>query len=282
MPLRKVRRLLASIKETSLLGLANDSTRQVFGVEAAKTSVARLLQKTRHIDRNQNEFAERIAGQGFVVVENFLPESTFNVVKSEAFSLLDADEQENNHTGCNEQSKVVDLLEESDEFLPGLYGYLQNEELGHMIQSIEGRKIEPLSGRRVLERLCFGEKKPEDGGCQLYADTFFHSHEAWLFLEDVGEDNGALVYVPKSHRYNLCQMKFQYLEGSTSKQGARPISQKELKESGLKKTVVSAKANTLVVFNSAGYHCRLNGNANTRRLAIHTSYRTNPLSRDVS
>ena len=253
----------------------------VFGMQAAKTTLARMLQKTRRFNVEANDLAQRVQEYGYVVVDEFLPQRTFDVVKSEALSLLNDDELSRTVQEHDSMKKSVDILLQPPEFLPGLLGYLQNEDLNHLVQSLERRDLDPLSDHRVIEDLAFLENEHSGKPCDLRADTFFHSHEAWLFLEDVTEHNGALVYVPKSHRYNLCQMKYQYLEGSKTHDGSRMISKKELRESGLNQTVLSAKANSLVIINSAGYHCQTIGEAGAHRRSIHCSYRTNPLSLDA-
>ncbi|HYE73615.1 MAG TPA: hypothetical protein VEF04_09790, partial [Blastocatellia bacterium] len=148
-----------------------------------------------------------------------------------------------------------------------------------LMQAAEKRAACPDYAIRNIERLSQGPINPQqDPESVLHSDIFFNSHKSWLYLTDVELEHGPLVFVKRSHRLSLKQLKFVYQESCHENRGSRRITQDELKSLGLEETVFTCPKNTLVIANTLGYHRRLRGEPGRVRYALHMQLRTNPFT----
>jgi hypothetical protein len=131
--------------------------------------------------------------------------------------------------------------------------------------------------------------RPDDPQQNFHSDTFHPTMKAWLFLDDVSDDNGPFCYIKHSHKLSWKRLKWEYRKSvsmSTEKdqyshKGSMRAEQSDLTLLGLDKNIVKlyAKKNTLIIANTHGFHCR--GTAKQKsssRLAIWASSRTNPFN----
>jgi ectoine hydroxylase-related dioxygenase (phytanoyl-CoA dioxygenase family) len=109
-------------------------------------------------------------------------------------------------------------------------------------------------------------------------DTFFSTHKLWLYLDDVNTENGPLVYVPGSHTLSRHRLRRDYWESRAANSVSRRIGPEELEARGLARTAMTCAANTLVVVDTCGYHCRSRGEPGQTRRALHMSFRFNPFA----
>ena len=121
----------------------------------------------------------------------------------------------------------------------------------------------------------------------MHADTFHPTMKAWLFLEDVDERNGPFTYVPQSHRLTTKRLIWEYRHSIGAARDRDPYSQKgsfrvmpeDLDDLGLGAPVeLKVKANTLVVANTHGFHCRGSAGERSSRLEIWAFGRSNPFN----
>ena len=132
------------------------------------------------------------------------------------------------------------------------------------------------------------DNRPEDNDIQkqFHMDTFFPAWKFWLFLNDVGENEGCFRYVVHSHTLHakkLAWMERQYKRfydgdltfSEYSKQGSLRIGEDEIEEMYGRDSIVNVrvKANTLVIANVFGFHARGTVSQQTLRTAIHGSIR---------
>jgi hypothetical protein len=119
----------------------------------------------------------------------------------------------------------------------------------------------------------------------LHADTFHPTMKAWLFVDDVEEAHGPLTYVPGSHLPSPGRLAWEYeqsVAGSRhsnrySAKGSLRLEAADLAAMGLPQPVALAvPANTLVIANTHGFHCRGLATGKCSRLEIYASSRTNP------
>jgi hypothetical protein len=127
-------------------------------------------------------------------------------------------------------------------------------------------------------------KAKPDHQKRLHMDTFHPTMKAWLFLQDVGEDGGPFVYVPRSHvrsgRRDAWErrMSVEAADPATpSVGGSFRIDAGALKRIGCGAPVpVAVAANTLVVADTYGFHARGDSTAPSVRVALYATSRPNP------
>ena len=128
------------------------------------------------------------------------------------------------------------------------------------------------------------DEDPPDPQTSMHIDTFHPTMKAWLFLEDVAEEDGPLCYVPGSH---LRTPRREVWERNLSvracdprilkKGGAFRISKPELaKLRTAKPKRFAVPANTLVVGDTYGFHARRRSVRPSTRIEIWAYSRRNP------
>jgi hypothetical protein len=119
----------------------------------------------------------------------------------------------------------------------------------------------------------------------LHSDTFHPTMKAWLFLGDVDEGDGPFTYVPGSHLPARGRLAWEYdqsvagsrLSNRYSAKGSLRLDAADLEDMGLPQPVALAvPANTLVIANTHGFHCRGQATGKCSRLEIYATSRTNP------
>jgi hypothetical protein len=122
-------------------------------------------------------------------------------------------------------------------------------------------------------------------------DTFHPCVKAWLYLDDVDDRNGPFVYVPGSHRLSWRRLKWEYREsvrasterhdpgGNRYWDGSCRVSPDDLAEMGyVTPKVMRVPANTLLLANVRGFHCRGDATEPSNRMAIWMQARDNPFN----
>lgn len=130
---------------------------------------------------------------------------------------------------------------------------------------------------------------PPDPQRDLHTDTFHPTAKAWLFLSDHATDEMPFVYVPGSHRLTPERLGWERRmsiaasdppsDGQAGGQHrlVRAISDASLAELGLPAPLaIPARANTLVVADTFGFHARGSSPRQTRRVEIWAFARRNP------
>ena len=258
----------------------------MLGLHVARLITAHVLNRFRLFTLSplvDAETRKTFARDGFVKIENFLPEEHFRTLQAEVH-------------GC--QGEVRECIQGDTLTLRIL---LDEEALARM--PAVARLIELPAYDRLLKYCAARLKRPihyvqsikngfeEGGGTDpqklLHADTFHHTMKAWFFIDEVTPDKGPFTYVPGSHRLTWARLKWEYrlsikgryLEDIYSKKGSMRAERAELEEMGLPAPMAfPAKPNTLVVADTHGFHCRGNAKARSSRLEIWSSSRTNPFN----
>ncbi len=128
-------------------------------------------------------------------------------------------------------------------------------------------------------------EKGADPQTMLHADTFHPTSKAWLFLHDVGVDDGPFAYVPGSHRLTEKRLQWEYEQSLTASldtrshhaQGSFRIDAEGLAALDLPPPMpVAVAANTLVVADTFGFHGRTPSSRPTMRVELHGHMRRNP------
>jgi len=121
----------------------------------------------------------------------------------------------------------------------------------------------------------------------MHSDTFHPTMKAWLFLEDVTQEKGPFTYVRGSARLSWKRIKWEYgrsvgaakMKDKYSEKGSLRADADALAEMGLPAPEgITAKAGTLVIANTNGFHGRGQAAEDASRLEIWAYSRHNPFS----
>lgn len=124
-----------------------------------------------------------------------------------------------------------------------------------------------------------------DPQATLHADTFHPTAKFWLFLHDVGVDQGPFSYVPGSHRLTPERLNWEHEQAVRASEATDPhhaAGSFRMTEEGLGPigygplATVPVTANTLVVADTFGFHRRTPSDVPTVRTELHGMLRRNP------
>ncbi|MFO7189294.1 MAG: phytanoyl-CoA dioxygenase family protein [Pseudomonadota bacterium] len=218
---------------------------------------------------------------GYIVKENFLPQEFFEQIRAE---VLDAtwDVREMRQGNCITRRVPLDFDALASR-CPGLARVGADRTLKDALRYIASTKGEPTYWiQAVLAGLPDGKPDPQS---VLHADTFHSTAKAWLFLHDVGPDDGPFAYVPGSHRMTPERLAWEREQSITARhhpipyhaRGSFRATLEDLRRMNLpepKKMVV--RGNTLVVADTMGFHARTLSTRPTVRVELYASLRRNP------
>ena len=221
--------------------------------------------------------------EGYTIIQNFLAEDNFQGLYSEYRKLVDSGLWRNDKSRKDGPNQIffLSLASLDEKEFPNFKNFLKNEVVNNIFRAVEKRGLD-LGGKLVISQFQYLVQGDDDGTVDpetdLHADTFFNTHKAWFYLEDVRVENGPFVYVPGTHSFSLkgrLQREYKYSLNSSQK-GSRRIHSDELTQLGLAEKVIEVPKNTLVVANTLGYHRRLRGKPGYDRPTIAISVRPNP------
>ena len=229
------------------------------------------------------EYRAQYAETGFVKIENFLPPEVFEAVTRE---LAERDfERFDMKQGATVTRRAI--IDDSDlESLPGFKAARNDPRLTNLLRYVSSHAGQPLLVVQVV--MAFPSvvtKGSTDPQTALHSDTFQPTAKAWLFLRDVGEEDGPFAYVPGSHEMTPQRLAWERnisenadaIENTLSARGSLRVTQDELSALGYSQPVkMTAKANTLVVADTHGFHARSPSYKTTTRIEIYGSLRRNP------
>ena len=122
----------------------------------------------------------------------------------------------------------------------------------------------------------------------LHMDTFHPCVKGWLFLDEVTLENGPFMYVPGSHRLSWRRLRWEYRQSLLASRpkdypperywdGSFRVTASDLHDMGFTPPqAMVVPANTLVIANVHGFHCRGNATQAGQRLSIWMQSRDNP------
>jgi hypothetical protein len=217
---------------------------------------------------------------GFFVRENALPEAQFRALREELGTLRERGwEMRQGRAVTRRVSLDLDVLQRNpattafvaDRGIRDLIAYAASNTGGVTFQ---------------LQSIIIDAVNPEqDPQTRLHADTFHPTAKAWLFLDDVADDQGPFSYVPGSHRLTPERLAWEYRQSLDARrspermhrEGSLRIDESELASLGLPPARrFAVPANTLVVADTSGFHARCPSLRPSHRVEIYASLRRNP------
>lgn len=269
-----------SFESNSILG--NSKLNQLglhrFRVQfAAKMAAQRRLKLSRFIHPAD---AESFQKNGFIFRENFLAADEFAQLKQE---LLTTPLETRETLQGDTVTRRMALDGKTLNYMPVTQQFLHSDEWRNLLNYVASFKVQPISYLQVI--FSHVRKAKADPQTNLHSDTFHSSAKAWLFLEDVTEDEGPFVYVPGSHQLNPARLNWEQQKSESitvktdamTRRGSFRISEKEVLELGYAKPQAFAvKANTLVVADTYGFHARAKSLKASVRIELWAYARRNP------
>ncbi|WP_216937249.1 phytanoyl-CoA dioxygenase family protein [Acinetobacter sp. BY484] len=223
---------------------------------------------------------ESFQRNGFIFRENFLAAEEFAQLKQELLSTpLETRETLQGDTVTRRMALDGKTLKH----MPVTKQFLHSDEWRNLLNYVASFKVQPISYLQVI--FSHVRKAKADPQTNLHSDTFHSSAKAWLFLEDVAEDEGPFVYVPGSHqlnpeRLNWEQQKSESITAKTdamTRRGSFRVSESEVLELGyVKPQAFAVKANTLVIADTYGFHARAKSLKPSVRIELWAYARRNP------
>ena len=216
---------------------------------------------------------------GVIVIEKFLDDDHFQSLMSEVnetnFDRVDMYQ--------GETTTRRSMIDDSDlESRPALMKARDSKRLMNLVRYVASHAGQPLVTLQTVLAKASGNQDPQS---DLHSDTFHATAKAWLFLNDVEEDDGPFCFVKGSH--NMTEQRLAWeksistsidsVDNKYSRRGSMRVSLDQLSDMGYPQpTKMVVKANTLVVANTQGFHARCSSQKNTTRMEIYVSLRRNP------
>ncbi|MBD8009263.1 phytanoyl-CoA dioxygenase family protein [Acinetobacter pecorum] len=223
---------------------------------------------------------ENFQKNGFIFRENFLAAEEFSQLKQE---LLTTPLETRETLQGDTVTRRMALDGKTLNYMPVTQQFLHSAKWRNLLNYVASFKVQPISYLQVI--FSHVRKAKADPQTNLHSDTFHPSAKAWLFLEDVAEDEGPFVYVPGSHllnpaRLNWEQQKSEAITAKTdvmTRRGSFRVSESEILELGYAKPQAFAvKANTLVIADTYGFHARAKSLKPSVRIELWAYARRNP------
>ncbi|MEL7151727.1 MAG: phytanoyl-CoA dioxygenase family protein [Pseudomonadota bacterium] len=265
-----------SFRQNPILGNAylNDK-----GLHRKRVQLAAALASGRRSKMARRLPVEDVAAferDGFIQKYPALPVEDFRALKSELLATaLPTKEMRQGPT----TTRMAPLSNK----VPLARAYAQSTHMRRLMGYAAGRAGAPVMFLQTV--LADAAEKTADPQTAMHSDTFHSTAKMWLFLEDVGEEDGPFVYVPGSHRLTPERLEWEYTQSLTAKAdprlhhslGSFRVGESDLSDLGYgPPRPFAAKANTLIIADTYGFHKRAPSHKENKRLELHGYLRSNP------
>ena len=221
----------------------------------------------------------QLDSDGFIFKENFLPGPVFDSLVEEIYSRPLAAHEMRQGLAVNRMTALGPEVLKNMPVTGSFIKDIQVREMLHYAASYGGEPV--FSIQTIISDSDINKTDPQT---ELHSDTFHPTSKAWLFLHDVGPEDGPFTYAPGSHQLTAKRLEWEYEQSLTASSdprvhhslGSFRISESELLELGYKPRMFTVRANTLVVADTRGFHGRTPSTRPTTRVAIYAYLRRNP------
>ena len=226
-----------------------------------------------------------IKNKGFLIFNNFLSDEEFEEVKNyfnkevEKISSFTNDKYEKKFSisGMTIDRENIQNIKN-----PWYKIFLKKKELGRIIEVLVAKKISSMKDSSFyFEKLHRSGKKenlPNDPQNIFHRDTFYCSLKFIFLMDDVSSENGPFSYVEGSNKISKWKMEKEFLGSLKNEKNLRD---EKLKFNEKKIKVFCQKKNTLILFDSSGFHKRLPTEINYERNTIRFTSREHPFSLSI-
>lgn len=253
------------------------------GLHVARVQVAERMaaaRRARLASRIDSGLRAQYEREGFTAIEGFLPAEEFATLRRDLEEVpLASWERREGATVTRRGS--LDLPDIKGR--PALQRLMASQAIPDLLRYAAGCGGEPLIHLQTV--LAEGDALRPDPQNTLHMDTFHSTAKAWLYLQDVGIEDGPLMYVPGSHRLTRERLEWELELSACAAShhdpeiaaGSFRIADEMLADLGYPPArALAVPANTLVVANTHGFHARKASARPTARSEIYGSLRRNP------
>ena len=256
-----------------------------FGLHLARLLLARLMTGWRRLFLRgllDTPLREAFHRDGFIEVRDFLPQALLEELRAEVAAA------EGEVRECIQGDTLTHRLlldARTLRRMPVLRALTGHPVFAGAVRYVGASNSVPLHYIQSI-RNGVREGRP-DPQKVLHSDTFHPTVKAWFFLEEVPPEKGPFTYVPGSHRLDMARLRWEYrrscvaasLRDGYSEKGSFRVEEEELPGLGLPPPrAFAVPANTLVVADTSGMHCRGQALPGARRLEIWAYSRLNPFN----
>ena len=231
---------------------------------------------------------------GFVVLENFLPQPEFEALRDEVETVVARASRlhpppDNSRPGFRPKQPFPGGFDRFDggtlnrflhidpEQMPRAAAFSHDQRLSAGSRQVIGL---PMNPRKLdIYLTVHGEEaRTPDLQKVLHRDTFFRALKFWFFLWPVQPQDGPFEYVPGSHRLDSSRLRWEQTTATAAAEkrrqpdvsGSFRIREQSLAELGLPRPVaLTCPANTLVLADVFGFHRRGAAAHGQQRLALY-------------
>jgi len=213
---------------------------------------------------------------GFILIPNFLSQTTFQQVKNEFFNSTDIGSYTPIKDGDTRVERYTYSLDEWKRF-PAVTKLLSDNLL---VQTLEGAELKSIEiGDVWFDTIYYDDpQKVASSQNQLHSDTFYTTHKVWFFIEPVNLEDGPLYFVPGTNQLSLKRLIFDYKKSihfDELTDYSFRVEPKDRTFLGCIEKVITCPENTLVIANTRGFHRRGKAKGGHTRRQIHFCIRTN-------
>ncbi len=242
----------------------------VLGLHVFRTLYLNLWRmKPKKMNGDIQKHIDVLEKDGILVIENFLPKEQFDELKKEydeAFSDWDPFEYDPGKL-TKRQKDFPEYFETIAEKIipastPAFMKYIVNNEfLIALSEAVTHRKNNLTAHhhfwylqKRKLDKQNVGSL--HTAGFP-HADVPYPTVKAFLYMNDVNEDNAAYIFAKGSHKLTLKRLIFEYKLSVRYAKTKNDIAfDRDVEKLGYKCESICGKANTLFISNNMGYHNR--------------------------
>lgn len=253
------------------------------GLHRARVRIAdrlcrwRRARLARHVPREWREAFDR---DGFVVVENVIPELDFPELRD---ALLDTQWEAREMRQGDAITRRIAVDPPMLTAIPQLKRLLDRKDINALFHYVASYRTTPLHYVQTIVSHSGGDDPdPQE---TVHADSFHASMKAWLFLRPVEQEDGPFTYVRGSHRFTPQRVDWEHARSLADPKEIDRLSARgspRIDEAGLEKLgLAPAEAlpvaeNTLVVADTGGFHARGPASRSGERVEIWSYARRNP------
>jgi len=253
------------------------------GLHVARLCLAHAISRFRYWLLSPLVSAEqrrRYLEQGYLILEDVLPAAEFTALKAEVH---DFPGQAREYIEGDTRTHFVLLDDDALAKLPVCRALLRRRDYRRLHKFCGStNKYAVFFLQKIVNNLGTGRADPQKN---LHADTFHPSMKSWLYLQDVGAEDGPLSFVPGSQRLTRRRIVWEYrrslcarrLKDGHSENGSFRATREDLAFLGLPDPIaLTVPANTLVIANTFGFHCRGQAAPGRTRREVWCYSRVNP------
>ena len=231
----------------------------------------------RHVPHEWREAFDR---DGFVVIENVVPEADFAELQR---ALLTSEWEAREMRQGDAITRRIAIDPPMLAAVPQLERLLARKDINALFHYVASFRTTPLHYVQTIASKSDGnEPDPQE---TVHADSFHSSMKAWLFLRPVALEDGPFTYVRGSHLFTPERIEWEYRRSLAdpkaidrlSARGSPRVNDDDLAAMKLGKAeALPVPANTLVVADTGGFHARGAAQRSGERVEIWSYARRNP------